>query len=298
MKNSVRKQLGTPGQRAAILKLLEDDDPSTRELVLSHLVGLGARGLSEMEALIPIAGPGAARLLEGARREVLDRRKDGRLRERCARIGTLAEFEDFCWLLAEWVRPISKQGEARAMLDEWGKTVHDRLTAAMSDEARIEVLRSVLARQEGFTGNKTDYYDPANSLLDAVVASRKGIPLTLTTVYMFVGARAGLQVTGVDAPAHFLARVGHTFFDPFEAGRIVGTPTLGELAAVLKPAERARLFEPAPYAAIAMRMVGNLAHAFERHHNLPQAARLSRVADWLRHSRAPGDPRSVGSGAP
>lgn len=298
VKHPEKKPLGTSGQRAAILKLLEDDDPSTRDLVLSHLVGLGSAGLAEMEALLPMAGPRATRLLAEARSAVMDRRKDARLRERCHRIGTLAEFEDFCWLMADWVRPITKGKEGRALLDEWGRTVNDRLSPGMSDEDRIEVLRSVLARQEGFSGNKADYYDPANSLLDAVLVSRKGIPLSLTSVYMFVGARAGLHVMGIDAPAHFLARLGNVFFDPFEGGRIIGAPTLGELASILAPAEQARLFRPTAYDAIAMRMARNLGHAFERRQDLSQAARIARVAEWLKHSHASGDARSVGSGTP
>lgn len=298
MKDRNERTLGTPGQRAAILSLLDDEDASTRALVLSRLLDLGPSGLAEIEALIPMAGPGPRLLLEEARGTAMDRRRDVRLRERCGRIAALAEFEDFCWLLAEWVRPGAKVGEARAMLDEWGQTVRGRLAPRMSDEVRLEVLRSVLARQEGFAGNRQDYYDPANSLLDATVLARRGLPLTLASVYMFVGARAGLPVSGVDAPAHFLARFGHIFFDPFEGGKIVGAPTLGDLASVLQPAQKARLFSPAPYDAMALRMVANVAHAFERREDMAQAARLSRVTDWLRHARATGDHRSVGTGAP
>lgn len=290
--------MGTPSQRTAILSLLEDEDARTRALVMSRLLEAGARGMAEIEALIPVAAPGVRRLLEEVVQAAMDRRRDTGLRERCWRIAALAEFEDFCWLLAEWVRPDAKVAEARGLLDEWGRTVRARLTPRMSDEARLDVLRSVLARQEGLAGNKQDYYDPANSLLDSAIIARRGLPLTLTSIYMFAGARAGLAVTGVDAPGHFLARFGHIFFDPFAGGKVVGAPTLGELASGLPPVEKARLFGTAPYGAMALRMVTNVAHAFERREDLAQASRMSRVADWLRHSRATGDHRSVGSGAP
>ncbi len=288
--------MGAPGQRAAILSLLEDDDAATRSLVLARLLDLGASGLSEIEALIPMAGPGVRRLLEGARDAARERSQDARLRGRCGRIAVLAELEDFCWLLAEWVRAPAKAGEARTLLDEWGRTVRGRLAPRMTDEAKLEVLRSVLARQEGFAGNRQDYYDPENSLLDTAVLGRRGLPLTLAMVYMFVGARAGLPVIGVDAPGHFLARLGHLFFDPFEGGKVVGAPTLGELAAGLEPAQKARLFVPAAYDGMALRMVANLAHAFERREDMAQASRLGRVLDWLRHAQATGDARSVGTG--
>lgn len=290
--------MGTPGQRAAILRLLEDEDAGTRALVMSRLLEAGARGLSEIGALIPLAGPRARRLLEEAMGEAVERRRDAGLRERCGRIAALAELEEFCWLLAEWVRPDARAGEARQFLDEWGRTVRGRLASRSSDEARLEVLRSVLGRQEGFAGNRQDYYNPANSLLDSTILARRGLPLTLACVYMFVGARAGLAIVGVDAPGHFLARLGHIFFDPFSGGKVVGAPTLGDLASGLPPAQMARLFGPASYDGMALRMVANVAHAFERREDMAQASRVARVADWLRHSRASGGHHSVGTGAP
>jgi regulator of sirC expression with transglutaminase-like and TPR domain len=38
----------------------------------------------------------------------------------------------------------------------------------------------------GFEGNQEEFYDPRNSCLDEVLARRKGIPITLSLVYMEV----------------------------------------------------------------------------------------------------------------
>jgi regulator of sirC expression with transglutaminase-like and TPR domain len=55
-----------------------------------------------------------------------------------------------------------------------------------------------------------------------VLDSRKGIPISLTLVYMLVGQRAGAPVEGVNLPGHFLARHGSVLFDPFHQGRVLG----------------------------------------------------------------------------
>lgn len=291
------KPIGTAAQRAAILRLLEDDDAPTQRLVLGQLVSLGARGISEIEALIAMARPGPRSLLDAALRQALEGRRDARFRDRCARIETLAEFEEFCWQLADWIRPQARVAEARALLEEWGGTVRARLAPRLSEEARLGVLVSVLARQEGLGGNRVDYYNPANGLLDAVILSRRGLPLTLTAIYMFAGARAGLSVSGVAASAHFLARLGALCFDPYEAGRGIDQARWNGMIEGLSPAERARLLLPATYGAMAWRMVLNLVQAFERREDFAQVQRLSRIFEWLRRARPAGDPRSVGTGS-
>ena len=72
-----------------------------------------------------------------------------------------------------------------------------------------------------FRGDANDYYDPRNSLLDAVLARRVGIPITLSVVAIEVGRRIGVGLVGVGMPGHFLLRAAEDpdrFFDPFHGG--------------------------------------------------------------------------------
>ena len=51
---------------------------------------------------------------------------------------------------------------------------------------------------------------------------RRGIPISLSTVYLALGRRLGLPFEGVGMPGHFLVRLRHlvtpVLLDPFEAG--------------------------------------------------------------------------------
>jgi regulator of sirC expression with transglutaminase-like and TPR domain len=74
----------------------------------------------------------------------------------------------------------------------------------------------------GFRGNRRAYYHWHNSCLDHVLATRTGIPITLSVVMLEVGRRLGVTLEGVGMPAHFLVRVGgdpDQLFDPFDGGR-------------------------------------------------------------------------------
>jgi regulator of sirC expression with transglutaminase-like and TPR domain len=105
--------------------------------------------------------------------------------------------------------------------------------AAGAPDATVEGVCRHLFVAEGFAGNTDDYYDPANSYLDAVLDRRMGIPISLAVVLMEVGRRAGLLIEGVNAPGHFLVRSGGRVLDPFAGGRAVpdadveGAPVAG-----------------------------------------------------------------------
>ena len=98
---------------------------------------------------------------------------------------------------------------------------------AIADEVpapTLDGLRALLFRDLGFGGNPDDYYDPANSFLDDVIARRVGIPITLAILMMEVGRRIGVPLWGVSMPGHFLVRDKvdpDVFVDPFARGRVL-----------------------------------------------------------------------------
>lgn len=61
-------------------------------------------------------------------------------------------------------------------------------------------------------------------LLDRVLATKVGVPVTLSLVYLLVARWAGLSAAGVGLPGHFLVRlhgVRPILLDPFHGGRAV-----------------------------------------------------------------------------
>jgi regulator of sirC expression with transglutaminase-like and TPR domain len=90
---------------------------------------------------------------------------------------------------------------------------------------RLHRLREYLFVEQGFAGNREDYYDPRNSFLNDVLERRQGIPITLSLVLIEVGKRLGLAVEGIGLPGHFIAgaRFGDSqiLLDPFSAGAVL-----------------------------------------------------------------------------
>ncbi len=116
---------------------------------------------------------------------------------------------------------------------------------------------------EHFAGNRRNYYDWRNSSLDRVIATRVGIPITLSIVMIEVARRVGVRLVGVGMPSHFLvgATDGDTFFDPFDGGRRVDR---AGARAVFAQATAGRMawddahLDPTPNRDVIIRVLNNL----------------------------------------
>jgi regulator of sirC expression with transglutaminase-like and TPR domain len=110
-------------------------------------------------------------------------------------------------------------------LDEMGVALKRRLEEEPRPERAIMALNRYLFQEQGFRGNNEQYYDARNSYLNEVIDRRTGIPITLSTVYMEVARRAGLEVEGVGLPGHFVVRVQMPsralLVDPFHGGQLL-----------------------------------------------------------------------------
>ena len=114
-------------------------------------------------------------------------------------------------LIAKCVRPPVDVGEVLDRLD----SLADQFRGAGFDE-----LRSALFGPLGFRGNTDDYGDPENSMIDAVLQRKCGIPITLAIVMIEVGRRLAVDIAPIGMPGHFLVQDvdSGTLCDPFHGG--------------------------------------------------------------------------------
>ncbi|MFM8981051.1 MAG: transglutaminase family protein [Planctomycetia bacterium] len=99
------------------------------------------------------------------------------------------------------------------------------VAAGRSAKARVSLLHQVLFEEHGFRGDEQTFSNPSNSYMNAILATRRGLPITLSLLYVEVARRVGIAAHGLDAPAHFLVEVeqpgGLLVVDPFFAGQVV-----------------------------------------------------------------------------
>src|SRR5690606_8918707 len=64
-------------------------------------------------------------------------------------------------------------------LDELAERARDRGWDETAPIVMVQEVSRVLFEEEGFRGNRMEYYDPRNSFLNDVIDRRMGIPITL-----------------------------------------------------------------------------------------------------------------------
>lgn len=160
-------------------------------------------------------------------------------------------------------------------LDRLARAV--RIAPRNTPQENIRALNEVLFEQENFCANLEDYEDPRNSYLNDVLARKKGIPITLSLVYLEVARRLLLPVVGVSFPGHFLVKYlagsDEIIIDPYHRGAIV---TLEDCRALLqahfgKETEfEPRYLDAAMPKQILARMLNNLKGTYSRRQNYPK----------------------------
>lgn len=134
----------------------------------------------------------------------------------------------------------------------------------------------------GLVGDRSDYYDPDNSLLDRVLDRRRGIPITLSVIGIEVARRHGLELDGIGMPGHFLLgdRTTGRYFDAFGGGTALQADGARALFHELHGDEQP--FEPiylgaTSRPAIVVRVLNNLRGAYLRRGDRPGLARALRL---------------------
>jgi len=106
-----------------------------------------------------------------------------------------------------------------------------RLPADAAPLQRLRVLNQFFFNDLCFGGNVNDYYDPDNSYLNAVLRTRRGIPISLAVLWLELAQGLSLHACGVNFPGHFMLKVslpkGQVVIDPF-TGRSVSREELSE----------------------------------------------------------------------
>ena len=175
-------------------------------------------------------------------------------------------------------------------VDQLLARIKRRLPADASALQKLRLLNQFFFRDLNFGGNVNDYYDPDNSYLNAVLRTRRGIPITLAVLWLELAGGLGLNARGVAFPGHFMVKVnlpkGQVVIDPFSGQSL----SREELAERLEPFRQRNVtaedfevpiglyLKSSPPREIISRMLRNLKDIHKTQEDLP---RLLAVMDRL-----------------
>ncbi len=191
------------------------------------------------------------------------------------------------WSLMEMAFMVSTQLQpevdltySRQFLEQLKQTLLERVNYIDSIPEKIQIMNDFLFHELGFSANTDDYFNPQNSMIDQVLISRKGIPITLSLIYLEVLTLAGIECSGINFPGHFLVGVKDSgqfhVYDAFRAGSELEKSDIKKMLTnhqigVENDADLAHFLQPASNRQIIVRLLRNLKSFYIEHQDAEQS---------------------------
>jgi regulator of sirC expression with transglutaminase-like and TPR domain len=133
----------------------------------------------------------------------------------------------------------------------------------------IKVINSVLFNKLKFGANTKNFHSPGNSMINIVLESKKGNPITLCVIYMMVAQKLKLPVYGVNLPNLFVLtykdeRQAPFYINAFNRGLIFSKQDIENYISELHLAPQESFFEPCSSLEIIRRVFRNLIMSFDK----------------------------------
>jgi regulator of sirC expression with transglutaminase-like and TPR domain len=273
----------SPEQQRALVTLLDDGDESTISLIKKELIDAGPSHLTEYQRLLSQAKAPAARHLREVIETLEEAQNLGNISRGLADLKNYDQLENLSWELARSEQVEFDGGPYSRQLDAWAEALRDYLAKDATVEEQVRALTRYLAYEQRLTGNHQDYYHPRNCFLPWVIEFRQGLPLTLTLIYILVGRRVGLEVEGISAPGHFVARLGEIYFDPYYNGRIISAVEWERITAEVSEEHRYLLTKACSPLHMVHRLLINLRNAYIKRNDTVRQARIDQYLAVLQH---------------
>jgi regulator of sirC expression with transglutaminase-like and TPR domain len=133
---------------------------------------------------------------------------------------------------------------------------------------QVKLINNILFSKLKFGANTKNFHSPGNSMINVVLESRKGNPITLCVIYLLVAQKLKMPIYGVNLPNLFILTYKfdqQTFYiNAFNRGLIFSRQDIENYIHELHLVPQPSFFEPCSNVEIIRRMLRNLVMSFEK----------------------------------
>ena len=184
-------------------------------------------------------------------------------------------------MLSRFARPTIDTKHYKKKLDHFAEMVAPSVRYKLDERKKAKKLFKFVFEDLSFSGDQQDYHNPENCFLDSVIDRRKGLPISLSMIAMFIARRLDLPVFGVNMPIHFmLTYIGEReefLVDPFDNGAVVSYDQCYFFLKKNNIDPKPEYFQMASDLDILMRTIRNLIQSYERKEQLEKVEDLKRL---------------------
>lgn len=274
----------TKSEIESLLLLMDDPDPFIQESVQNRFKELGENAVplldefrvetsnkDDKKRVSQIIHQITFPVLKADFQEMLDRG-----------IRNRKDLEYAVLTLSRFGNPTLRIEDYQKKLDHFAEMVEPTIRYRLDERRKMKQLIKFVFEDLNFKGDTDDYHNPDNCFIDQVIRRRRGLPITLSMVVMFLARRLEMPFFGVNMPIHFMLNYvsdkEEVLIDPYDNGAIVSYDQCYFFLKKNNIEPKPDHFKIASDIEVLIRCIRNLIHSYER---LEQPHRVEDLKELL-----------------
>ena len=251
----------------ALISLLDDDDHEVTQHVEDKIRSIGGTMIPFLESEWEQSfNP----LLQKRIEDLIHDLQFGSLVDRLIawKEGGALDLLEGMWLVATYQYPDLAIEKLKRDLEQIYYEVWLEFRNHLHPTDQVKILNNVFFNKLKFGANTKNFHSASSSMLNIVLESRKGNPISLCVIYLLVARRLNVPVFGVNLPKLFVLtyKTEHVQFyiNVFNRGLIFTRNDIDNYIAQLNLAPIPMFYQPCTHLDIVKRVLRNLMIAFEK----------------------------------
>ncbi|MEQ9403073.1 MAG: transglutaminase-like domain-containing protein [Cyclobacteriaceae bacterium] len=172
------------------------------------------------------------------------------------------------WIVATYQYPDLELDELIKEIEQLYHEMWRQFQDDMAPYDQIKIFNEEFFNRFKFRANTKNFHSPANSMINAVLESKKGNPITLCSIYLLLAQKMELPIFGVNLPNLFILtyKLGEESFyiNVFNRGLIFTRSDIDNYLENLQLNKQDIFYEPCSNLDIINRALRNLIVSFEK----------------------------------
>jgi regulator of sirC expression with transglutaminase-like and TPR domain len=252
----------------ALISLLDDDDVEVADIVENQIRSLGNSVIPYLEdrweesSLSPISQKKIEDLIHELQySSVIERLQDWKAHHENDLLMGM-------WAVSTYLYPELSLDKMRQELEQIYYEVWLEIRDNMHPMDQIKTLNSVIFGKLRFGSNTKHFHSASNSMLNVVLETKKGNPISLCVIYMLIGQKLNLPLYGVNLPNLFILTFKNDttqfYINVFNKGLVFSKIDIDNYISQLNLSANDIFYQPCQHIDIIRRVLRNLMLAYEK----------------------------------
>ncbi|MHA8105992.1 transglutaminase-like domain-containing protein [Aquirufa sp. 5-AUSEE-100C1] len=252
----------------AMIQLLDDTDPEVVDMVEAKMRSLGPQIIPLLEnewenlSLNPLVQSKLENMihdfqLSSTKQRLLQWKESGSM-----------DLLEGMWIVSTYRFPEYSLEQLRADMEQLYFEVWPQIRENLHPMDQIKIINGVLFDQLKFGANTKNFHAANNSFINVVLETRKGNPISLCVVYMWIAQKLGMPIYGVNLPNLFVLTYKkdelQCYINVFNKGLIFNKVDIDNYLAQLNLSPNDVYYQPCSNLEIIRRVLRNLIMAYEK----------------------------------